>query len=124
MSKKWLSRLIQAAMVAATVAAVFQEMEKPREQRKWHGKVGIVPYDFRVPTFERIRDAYWNPADPRILTPEPFGVGWAVNLPTLLLKLGVTGYEDDRSEKDFLMPTPSIKEVLGHLPANSKGEVE
>jgi hypothetical protein len=39
----------------------------------------FVPYDFRMPTVERIRSAYWNPDAP-LLTSKAFGVGWAVNL--------------------------------------------
>jgi hypothetical protein len=56
-------------------------MSKPESERTWHGKVmGIVPYDFRPPTWSRIRRAYWNPDDPRLFTDRVFGVGWAVNL--------------------------------------------
>ena len=39
----------------------------------------MIPYDFNVPTVERLREAYWNPADSSILTDRPLGVGWAVN---------------------------------------------
>jgi len=62
--------------------ALYQELKKPPEERVWHGKLA-VPYDFRLPTGERIRDAYWNPNDPRIFTETVFGVGWAVNLYSL-----------------------------------------
>jgi hypothetical protein len=36
-----------------------------------------------------LRQAYWNPRSPKIVTPRPLGVGWAVNIPTLLRRLGV-----------------------------------
>jgi hypothetical protein len=39
-----------------------------------------VPYDFRPPTWERIRTAYWNPDSDRLFSDRVFGVGWAVNL--------------------------------------------
>jgi hypothetical protein len=39
-----------------------------------------VPYDFRPPTWQRIRDAYWNPSSDRLFSDRVFGVGWAVNL--------------------------------------------
>jgi len=56
-------------------------MAKPEAERTWTGEVfGFVPYDFRPPTWQRLRDAYWNPNDERLLLPRPLGVGWAVNL--------------------------------------------
>ena len=33
-------------------------------------------------------DAYWNPESDRLFADQPFGVGWAVNLPVLLKSLG------------------------------------
>ena len=71
-------------------AAIYQELGKPLEERAWHGQVaGLVPYDFRAPTLERLRQAYWNPDDPRIFTDRVLGVGWAVNFYSLLRRLGV-----------------------------------
>ncbi len=78
-------------MVGLFVAAVATELSKPEDQRTWHGKVGgIVPYDFRPPTWERIRAAYWNPESDRLFSDRVFGVGWAVNLyqAKRLLELG------------------------------------
>jgi hypothetical protein len=61
------------------VIAIVQELRKPEEDRTWHGEVvGFVPYDFRMPTVDRIRDTYWNPTGP-LLSGKPFGVGWAPN---------------------------------------------
>jgi hypothetical protein len=46
-----------------------------------HGELlGVVPYDFRVPTVDRARERTWNPRSSRLLTPTTFGVGWSVNL--------------------------------------------
>lgn len=71
----------KAVAVGVVVAAVAQEIAKPAAERTWHGRVlGVVPYDFRVPTAERIRQAYWNPDDPRLFTDRVLGVGWALNL--------------------------------------------
>lgn len=65
-------------------AAVVIELNKPGEEREWHGRIGgVVPYDLRPPTLRRFQQAWWNPDDPRLLTDRPFGVGWAVNLPRL-----------------------------------------
>jgi hypothetical protein len=94
---------------------VCQEMEKPKEERRWHGKVGLVPYDFRLPTIERLKESYWNPDDSRIFTPEAIGIGWAINFYTLLEKMRLIG-ESYASEEDFLMPTRSLKKVLEHRP--------
>ena len=71
-------------------AAVWVELQKPPEERTWQGKLlGVVPYDFRMPTLERVQQAYWNPRSPKVFTERPVGVGWAVNIPTALRRLGV-----------------------------------
>ncbi len=76
-----LRRLLRIAVVGLFLAAVATELSKPEDERTWHGKVGgVVPYDFRPPTWERIRTAYWNPESDRLLSDRVFGVGWAVNL--------------------------------------------
>ena len=119
MEKKWIVRAMQAAVITLTLAAICQELEKPKEEREWHGKVaGFIPYDFRMPTIERLKEAYWNAYDRRILTPRVFGVGWAINFYTLLENLGVIK-QADVSEESFLMPTPSIKEVLVQPPTTN-----
>ena len=74
-------RLIRFATYGLVVAAVASELVKPAEQRTWEGKVfGLVPYDFRPPTWQRLRDAYWNPHSESLFSDRVFGVGWAVNL--------------------------------------------
>jgi len=85
-----LMSLVRMAVLAAVVGAVYVELRKPPKDRTWNGKLlGFVPYDFRMPSLEGLRQAYWNPRSPKILTPRPLGVGWAVNIPTLLRRLGV-----------------------------------
>ena len=107
--------MIQLTIFTLTLAAVCQEMEKPREERRWHGKVaGIVPYDFRKPTVERLKDSYWNPYETRIFTPAVLGLGWAVNFYSLLENLGF--FETpDVSEESFLMPSQTMREVLHQM---------
>jgi hypothetical protein len=74
-------RLIRFATFALVAAAVATELAKPAEERTWQGRViGVVPYDFRPPTWQRIREAYWNPESDRLFSDRVFGVGWAVNL--------------------------------------------
>jgi hypothetical protein len=80
-SLRGLRRLIRLTAVGLVVAAVATELSKPEAERTWHGRViGIVPYDFRPPTWERIRGAYWNPASDSLFSDRVFGVGWALNL--------------------------------------------
>lgn len=74
-------RLFRVVVFGLVVAAVATELSKPEEERTWHGKVlEVVPYDFRPPTWQRIREAYWNPESDRLFSDRVFGVGWAVNL--------------------------------------------
>jgi hypothetical protein len=82
-----ISRLLRAAVLFLTMAAVAQELSKPEEQRTWHGQVAGVPYDFRVPTLRRFRDAYWNPNDARLFTDRVVGIGWAINFARLKARL-------------------------------------
>jgi hypothetical protein len=67
--------------VGSVAVAVLTELRKPPEQRTWRGYLlGAVPYDLRPPTLERLRQTYWNPAEPRLVVPRFFGVGWDLNL--------------------------------------------
>jgi len=115
MDRKWCIRAFQAAAIALALAAICQEMEKPKAERKWYGKVfGFVPYDFRLPTVERVKEACWNPYDHRVFTPRVSGVGWAINFYALLENLRIMS--QNYSEEDFLMPTDSIREILKEQP--------
>ena len=112
---KWLIRIIEAAVITVTLAAVCQELEKPKEERRWQGKLGFIPYDFRIPTIERVKEFCWNPDDSRIFTPGVWGIGWTINLYTLLEKMRVIG-EIYVTEDDFLMPTESLRKILENRP--------
>lgn len=71
------------ALAIVGVVAIIQELRKPPDERTWHGKVAdFVPYDFRIPTLERVRSTYWNPQSP-LLPGTVFGVGWTLNLGAL-----------------------------------------
>lgn len=74
-------RLVRIVTFGLVAAAIATELAKPAPERTWQGKVfGIVPYDFRPPTWQRFRDAYWNPDSDRLFSDRVFGVGWAINL--------------------------------------------
>ena len=110
--KGTVSRIATVVGTALLITALAQELEKPPELRHWHGTVwGRVPYDFRAPSLKRLMDRYWNPYDSRILMPTLYGVGWALNLRQVLERLRL--YRQDVSERGFLVPTSSMKEVLG-----------
>lgn len=80
-----LRKLIALVGVSLVTAAIVKEMKKPPGEREWHGKVaGFVPYDFRVPTLETIKETYWNPDEPRVFTDRVLGVGWGINFGRLL----------------------------------------
>ena len=82
--------LIRTAIIGSLLGALYVELRKPPEQRTWHGRLlGVVPYDFRVPSLDRLRQAYWNPHSPKLFTDRPLGVGWSVNIPTALRRIGV-----------------------------------
>lgn len=111
MNTKWTTRILEATAITLALVAVCQELEKPKAERRWYGTVaGFIPYDFRLPTIERFKEAYWNPYESRIVTPEAFGIGWAINLYALLERLRLIG--QDGSEEDFLMPGQHMRKVL------------
>lgn len=93
-----LGRLLRTLIVGAVIGAVYTELRKPPQRRTWHGKLlGVVPYDLRVPKLDDLRRAYWNPRSQAIFTERPLGVGWAVNVPALLSRLGVSGGRQRRA---------------------------
>jgi len=83
-----LAKLIRTLAWLAIGAAIYQEVRKPPAERTWHGKVaGSIPYDFRVPTIEKFREAYWDPDTDRVFSDRVIGVGWAVNIPVAARRL-------------------------------------
>ena len=111
-------RAVRLAVVGLVVAAVATELAKPEAERTWHGRVfGSVPYDFRPPTWERIRTAYWNPQSEQLFSDRVFGVGWAVNLyqAKLLLEdlfdrlMGATPLHIERSSRSLELGPTSRK---------------
>ena len=71
---------VSLLFMLVTAAAMIEQLMKPPEERDWHGQILFVPYDFRPLTPARIRERWWNPEDPRLLTPHVFGAGWSLNL--------------------------------------------
>ncbi|HEY8807919.1 MAG TPA: hypothetical protein VIN70_10095 [Candidatus Limnocylindria bacterium] len=80
--------LVRTLIWLAFFGAIYQELKKPAEERTWHGKVaGVVPYDFRIPDLQRLKEAYWAPESDVVFTEKVLGVGWSVNLPVATRKL-------------------------------------
>jgi hypothetical protein len=61
-------------------AAIVQQLQQTPEERTWNGKIAGIPYDFRLPTVDRIRDTFWNKNTSKIFLPQVFGIGWSINL--------------------------------------------
>ncbi len=72
-------RPLGIAAMALAVAAIMQQLSLTPEERTWHGTILGIPYDFRLPTPERIRAKVWNKDTSRIFMPHIFGVGWSIN---------------------------------------------
>jgi hypothetical protein len=48
------------------------------------GKFLGVPYDWRLRGFTtRLKERWWNPAEPRLIMPRAFGWGYALNFARL-----------------------------------------
>ncbi|MCV2393622.1 hypothetical protein OEB99_04810 [Actinotalea sp. M2MS4P-6] len=72
--------IVQLVMFGLAVAAVVKELRLPEDERTWSGTVaGFVPYDFRMPTVEKIKERVWDP-EGAIVNPHVFGVGWTLNV--------------------------------------------
>ena len=98
---------LRTLLWVAFIAAIYQELKKPPEERTWHGRVaGSIPYDFRIPTLDRVREAYWAPESDRVLSDKVVGVGWAVNIPTAARKLSeiVAQYADASAKMRRRLP--------------------
>ena len=65
-------------------AAIRDQLRRPPEERTWHGTVFGIPYDFRFPTLDRLRDSFWNKNTSQLLLPQAFGIGWTINFYPLL----------------------------------------
>lgn len=80
--------LWRTILMVIGVVAVAQELRKAPDERTWHGKVAdLVPYDFRPPTLDRFRQAFWNPDGP-LVSGKAWGVGWVLNLGAVTRRLG------------------------------------
>ena len=78
---------LKVLAMGLAIAAVIKELRLPKEERTWHGVLaGFVPYDFRIPTVDRIKNSFWDPAG-AIVVGRAFGVGWTINLGAVVAKV-------------------------------------
>ena len=75
-------RLIVSLFTLATVIYAVKT-------RQSHGAFLRVPFEFRMPTVQRVRKRWWNPDDESIFTPHVFGVGWSINVYQVGKRLGL-----------------------------------
>ena len=83
-------RTIISLFTMATIVYAFKT-------KKSHGTFLFVPFEFRVPTIDRVRERLWNSENDRLITPHVFGVGWSLNLYQVLRRLGVVGQKSQES---------------------------
>ncbi len=78
---------LKTAIFLFTVATVACSIRS----KKSHGRFLGVPFDWRVPSLNKVRQKLWNPTDDRLFTPTTFGIGWVPNAHQLLQRLGYLG---------------------------------
>jgi hypothetical protein len=86
---KVIRRLMGLVGMALLIGAVINELGKEPEKRTGHGTVAdVVPYDFRLPTLEKLQATFWDPDGP-VIVGTVFGVGWTVNVGRLARLAGL-----------------------------------
>jgi len=80
-----------AAAMCAEITGGRQQLRAaagalPDEGEPGSGRILGMPYDVRMPTAERLRLRWWNPADPRVFMPRAWGIGWDLNFGALAVK--------------------------------------
>ncbi|WNM31239.1 DUF5808 domain-containing protein [Streptomyces sp. Li-HN-5-11] len=80
MNRQLQTNVVLVAAGAVVAAAVVKELRKPSTARTWTGRVFGLPYDFRLPSPEKIAREFWDPDSDAFFTPHAFGIGYGVNL--------------------------------------------
>ena len=95
--------------VALMVGALVYAIRSGRPVGRFLG----MPYDFRVPTVDRIRERLWNEDDDRIFTPMVFGVGWSLNFFRLVEKFQTdNAVEEDTDGGGLSQPSSTGSQPL------------
>ena len=93
--------------VALTVGAAVYAVRSGQPTGRFLG----LPYDFRVPTADRLRERLWNEDDERIFTPMVFGVGWSINLFRLVEKFQADNAVEENARKPPTFPPPLARSL-------------
>ena len=68
--------IVVIGITALNGLAIREQLHLPPDERTWLGTLFGIPYDFRRPTIERLRETFWNKDTARVLVPQFFGMGW------------------------------------------------
>jgi hypothetical protein len=79
------------------------------------GDVFGVPFETRGPTDPAVRSRIWAPADPHILVPRMFGLGWTINLGAVAVRLGLLR-PDDWDDESLDQVDPRLLTALRYAP--------
>ena len=71
--------VICLGVTALVSAAIVDQLCRPTDERTWHGTILGIPYDFRPPTPEKVRNTLWNKETSKNFLPHAFGIGWSIN---------------------------------------------
>jgi len=74
-------------LVLAGTSAPPAPQPATNDRHRQHTRFLGVPYDWRRPTWARVRARWWNATDDRVFTPKTFGWGFAINLHAVLRRL-------------------------------------
>lgn len=85
------------------VAAVFYAARSGRPK----GRFMCVPYDFTLPTRERVKDRIWNSGEGRLFTLPIFGAGWSLNVRELAQRMGLLDSNDEPEQIAQTNRTPT-----------------
>ena len=89
------STKVKTAFVLFNIAAAIHAARTGRAT----GRLVGVPYDFTMPTPEKMRDRFWNEKEKAIVTPPLFGAGWSINLLQLARRAGLLLSTDEEPEE-------------------------
>jgi len=84
-----------AAQCAESVDVPPAARERESEGSPLSGRVLGIPYELRLPTAGRVASRWWDPMDPHVIVPRVFGLGWAVNLGAVAVRLGLIKPDDE-----------------------------
>ena len=52
--------MVVIGIAALMGLAIREQLQMPPEVRTWRGTLFGIPYDFRRPTIEHLRETFWN----------------------------------------------------------------